>query len=292
MGEAERAEELLHDADAVREAIEANAWDGGWYRRGYYDDGSPLGSAKQDECRIDSIAQSWAVLSGAGDQGRARLAMQAVRRDLVRERESLILLFTPPFDRSAQDPGYVRAYPPGVRENGGQYTHAAVWTVWALAQIGEGDLAARLFTQLLPVRRSLTPETASLYRVEPYVMAADVYGEPARAGRGGWTWYTGSAGWAYRFGWEVLLGLRLENDTWRLDPHVPRSWPAFEITLRDGDTIYRLRVDNPHGSVGRVKSIRLDGKMLEGPTWPRLHDGRAHSIEATLGSAAESPEST
>ena len=223
-GDGDRAERFRSHAEKLRQALEESAWDGAWYRRGYYDDGRPLGSAQSAECRIDSLSQSWAVVSGAADPQRATMAMDAVRQYLIREADGLVLLLAPPFGGTDADPGYIKAYPPGVRENGGQYTHAAIWVLWALAELGEGDLAVRLFQRLLPIRHALTPDAAALYRVEPYVLAADVYGVPPHTGRGGWTWYTGAAGWAYRFGLEVILGIRPEPSGWRVDPCVPKTW--------------------------------------------------------------------
>ncbi len=279
----EHGDDLRARAADLRTALDRDAWDGQWYRRGYYDDGSPLGSASRDECRIDSIAQSWAVLSGAGEPERARTAMRSLRQHLVRAPERLLPLLAPPFDRSAQEPGYVKGYPPGVRENGGQYTHAAVWAVWALASIGEVDLAVRLFGDLMPIAHALTPEAVRRYRVEPYVVAADIYCGPQHAGRGGWTWYTGSAGWAYRFGWEVLLGLRpAGREGWRIEPSIPATWPGFEIDLTDGETVYHIEVRNPDGLSGGTASLELDGRPLPSALLPRLSDGAQHQVIATL----------
>ena len=277
MGEPERAEELRGRAAALRAALEGRGWDGRWYRRGYYDDGSPLGSAQRDECRIDSIAQSWAVLSGAADPRRARLAMGALREYLVRTRDRLLLLLTPPFDRSAQQPGYIKGYPPGVRENGGQYSHAAVWAIWAFAELGEVDEAARLFADFLPIHRSSIAESAQRYRVEPYVVAADIYSAAPHAGRGGWTWYTGAAGWAYRFGWEMLLGVRPEGRGWRLDPLLPSHWSGCTLTLRDGATVYEIEVVRPRRG-SRAVGVQLDGAPLPDGVVPRLYDGATHRV--------------
>lgn len=282
MNDTDHADEFVSEAERLRRAIETVAWDGQWYRRGYYDDGRPLGSAQRRECRIDSVAQSWSVLSTAGDPHRCNLAMQAVRRHLIREADGLILLLTPPFSGSDQDPGYVRAYPPGVRENGGQYTHAALWVIWALAELGEGDRAAQLFRQLLPIARTHTRERAKVYRVEPYVIAADVYSVEPHAGRGGWTWYTGSAGWAYRFGWESLLGLRQESGGWRVDPCIPQDWPGFEVTVREGDTEYEIRVENPSRISRGVAVVTIDGVAQTESFVPRMNDGIVHHVEVVL----------
>jgi cyclic beta-1,2-glucan glucanotransferase len=283
MGETVRADELRGHAETLRQALETSAWDGAWYRRGYYDDGTPLGSARSAECRIDSLSQSWAVLASAADGRHAAMAIEAARRQLVREEDGLILLLTPPFDHGREHPGYIKAYPPGVRENGGQYTHAAIWFLWALAELGEPDEAVALFHKLSPIHHARTREAAEPYRVEPYVLAADVYGAPPWTGRGGWTWYTGAAGWAYRFGTEVLLGIRLEHGAWRIDPCIPRRWPGFEVTLHDGATSFGIRVTNPHGVTRGVTGTLLDGAPLAQPVVPRLQDGRPHRVELTMG---------
>ena len=209
--------------------------------------------------------------------------MDAARRHLVREDDGLILLLAPPFDRGAEDPGYIKAYPPGVRENGGQYTHAAIWFLWALAELGEADRAVALLQKLLPVHHARTREAMERYRVEPYVLAADVYGAPPWTGRGGWTWYTGAAGWAYRFGIEVLLGIRPDHGAWRIDPCIPRHWPGFEVTLHDGATSFRIRVANPRGVSRGVAAVLLDGVPLAQPVLPRLDDSRLHEVEVTMG---------
>jgi cyclic beta-1,2-glucan synthetase len=285
MGEPARAEELRRGADALGQAIDASGWDGAWYRRGYYDDGTPLGSAESAECRIDSVSQSWAVLASAADERRARSAVEAAATQLVREAEGLVLLLDPPFDRGAADPGYVKAYPPGVRENGGQYTHAAVWLLWALAAVGDADRAVALLQTLLPAHHARTRDAAARYRVEPYVLAADVYGAPPWTGRGGWTWYTGAAGWAFRLGIEMLLGVQLDHGAWRLDPCIPRRWPSFEVTLRDGATSFHIRVANPQGVTRGVAAVVLDGVPLAEPVLPRLRDARDHEVEVTMGEA-------
>src|SRR6185437_17162832 len=204
--EPERAANWRRHTTALAASLERDGWDGGWYRRAYFDDGTPLGSASNDECRIDSIAQSWSVISRAGDPIRAARAMAAVDEHLVRRDDGLALLFTPPFDQTPLDPGYIKGYPPGIRENGGQYTHGAVWSVIAFAMLGEGDKASELYSLLNPVNHASTRTAIHRYKVEPYVACGDVYTEPAHVGRGGWTWYTGSAGWMYRAGLEWLLG--------------------------------------------------------------------------------------
>jgi cyclic beta-1,2-glucan synthetase len=282
-GDSIRAETLRRQAEELRAAMEATAWDGAWYRRGYYDDGRPLGSAENAECQIDSVAQSWAVLSSAAEKSRAAAAMEAVVRRLVKEPEGLILLLAPPFAESADDPGYIRGYPPGVRENGGQYTHAAIWVLWALLELGDVEHAVDLFQRLLPIRRALTLEAAARYRTEPYVLASDVYAAPPWSGRGGWTWYTGAAAWAYRLGLEKILGMRPSEGGWHLEPHIPAAWPAFEVVWRDGATVVRIQVDNPRGVSSGVERMLLDGERLDPPILPRLTDGRIHEVQVTMG---------
>ena len=243
-GDLARAERYRSEASRLATVLE-QSWDGEWYRRGYYDDGTPLGSAQNDECKIDSIAQSWAVLSGAVPVRFADRAMDAVRTHLVRRGPQVLLLLTPPFDQSAQDPGYIKGYPPGVRENGGQYTHAAVWIVMAMARRGSGDEAVELFHMLNPVNHTRTAADVERYKTEPYVIAGDVYAHPAHAGRGGWTWYTGAAGWMYRAGLESILGLRRRGSTFEIDPCIPSSWPEYAIVWRFGRTRYEIAVSNP-----------------------------------------------
>jgi cyclic beta-1,2-glucan synthetase len=282
----DRARADRYRAEAGRlAAVLDQAWDGEWYRRAYYDDGTPLGSAQNDECKIDSIAQSWAVLSGAVPPKRMERAMDAVRTHLVRRGPQILLILTPPFDRSAQDPGYIKGYPPGVRENGGQYTHAAVWIVMALARRGSGDEAAELFHLLNPINHTRTRADVEHYRVEPYVIAGDVCAHPAHAGRGGWTWYTGSAGWMYRAGLESILGLRRRGAAFELDPCIPASWPGYEITWRFGGTLYEIAVSNPKRRCRGVAEARLDGAPVDFRAVPLVDDGVPHRLRLVLGDA-------
>jgi len=284
-GELARAVTWRAHAAALSGALEAEAWDGHWYKRGWFDDGSPLGSAANEECRIDSIAQSWAVISGAAPADRARQAMAAVDRELIVPHDGLALLFTPPFDRSSPDPGYIKGYPPGVRENGGQYTHAALWSVMAFASLGEGDKAAALFWMLNPINHARTRTDMHRYKVEPYAVAADVYSAQGHVGRGGWTWYTGSSGWMQRAGVESILGLRIENGSLRLDPCIPRSWPRFEITLRRGGSTYEIQVENPQSVQQGVAAAELDGASLATRplSIPFKDDGAVHRLTLRLG---------
>jgi len=241
-GDAPFAERCLGEAAALRGSIEQHGWDGEWYRRAYFDDGSPLGSAGNAECRIDSIAQSWSVLSGAGGAERSRAAMEALDRHLVCREDALVKLLDPPFDKSASNPGYIKGYVPGVRENGGQYTHAAIWAAMAFAELGDSRRAWELFAMINPVNHARSAQAVATYKVEPYAMAADVYAAAPHTGRGGWTWYTGSAGWMYRLALESLLGLKLEGDKLRLAPCLPASWQGFRLRYRYRDTVYRIAV--------------------------------------------------
>ena len=258
-GDHQRVEAWLAHAAKLKAALEKSGWDGEWYRRGSFDDGSPLGSKSSDECRIDSIAQSWSVLSGHGDAKKARQAMASARAALVDDEHDLIRLFTPPFDKTPKEPGYIKAYPPGVRENGGQYTHAACWFVLALAELGLGDEAWAGMRKLLPVNHALTREAAEKYRVEPYVVAADIYSEGPLAGRGGWTWYTGSAGWLYRTAVEGILGIRKEGDALRINPAMPSEWDGFAATLVVDGRKVAIRVEAGKGAT----SIEVKGKKVE-----------------------------
>jgi cyclic beta-1,2-glucan synthetase len=282
----ERAARWRDAAASLEASLEREAWDGAWYRRAFFDDGTPLGSAENDECRIDSIAQSWAVLSGAGSEERARQAMESVERRLVRRESGLLQLLSPPFDRTPLDPGYIKGYVPGIRENGGQYTHAAIWSVAALAMLGEGDKATELFNLLNPIHHTRGRADLDRYKVEPYVIAADVYSEPPHEGRGGWTWYTGAAGWLYRTGLEWILGFRKEGSALRIDPCIPKEWKRFEIAYRNGDTLYRITVENPQGVCRGVSRVSVDGIQLPGEGWVDLtDDGGEHEVLVVLGQA-------
>ena len=283
-GDDERAVRWRHTAASLEASLEAEAWDGEWYRRAFFDDGTPLGSAANDECRIDSIAQSWAVISGAGDPQRARRAMESVEQRLVRRDDRLVLLFTPPFDTTPLDPGYVKGYLPGVRENGGQYTHGAIWTAVAFAMLGEGDKAVDLFNLLSPIHHANDRANVDQYKVEPYVVAADVYSERPHVGRGGWTWYTGAAAWLYRLGLESILGFEKRGSALSIDPCIPKAWNRFEIAYRHGATLYRITVENPQGVCRGVSSVSLDGTRLPSDGLvPLTDDAREHEVHVVLG---------
>jgi len=284
-GELERAERWQAHATHLKEALEREAWDGAWYRRAYYDDGTPLGSASGTECRIDSIAQNWGVISGAADPERAKQAMQSVVEYLVRPGDELVLLFTPPFDKTPQEPGYIKGYPPGIRENGGQYTHASAWSVIAFAMLGNGDMAHELFAMINPVNHTATPAGMHRFRVEPYVAVADVYSEPPHIGRGGWSWYTGSSGWLYRAGVEWILGLAQRGETLRVDPCIPRAWQGFTISYRHGTAHYEIIVENPNRVMRGIIRLELDGEPLPAAekTVPLNNDGRDHVVKVEMG---------
>ncbi|MGN6788237.1 MAG: GH36-type glycosyl hydrolase domain-containing protein [Rhodanobacteraceae bacterium] len=271
-------------ARAQELALETKAWDGAWYRRAFYDDGTPLGSSVDTECRIDSMAQSWAVISGRGDPGRAERAMRAVNEHLVRPSEGVVPLFAEPFDQTRRDPGYIKGYPPGLRENGGQYTHGSIWSLIAFAMLGVGDKAGELLEIFDPIRKSDSPDKCARYKVEPYVECADVYSVAPHTGRGGWTWYTGSAGWLYRAIVEWVLGFCLQGDRLRIEPCIPHAWKEFALTYRRGDTHWRIEVENPHRACRGVAAIEVDGVTLEdsGAGIALVDDGASHHVRVTL----------
>jgi cellobiose phosphorylase len=271
-------ERCLQEAAQVSAAIERSAWDGGWYRRAYFDDGGPLGSAGNTECQIDSIAQSWAVLSGAGDAERSRKAMKALDERLVRRDRGLVQLLDPPFDKGDLNPGYIKGYLPGVRENGGQYTHAAIWATMAFARLGDNQRAWELFAMINPVNHAKSATAMAKYKVEPYVVAADVYALSPHIGRGGWTWYTGSAGWMYRLITESLLGLRLEVDQLHFDPCLPAGWGGYKMHYRYRETVYHIAIVQAGAS-----GITIDGEARVAGGIPLVDDGKDHVVEVRLG---------
>jgi N,N'-diacetylchitobiose phosphorylase len=289
-GDGERAARYRAHRERLGVALNDGGWDGEWYRRGYYDNGAPLGSRESDECRIDALAQSWAVLSGAAPPDRAAMAMDQVEAQLISDSEGLIRLLTPPFENTAQDPGYIKGYVAGVRENGGQYTHVAIWVVRAMAELGRNDRAAALLELINPIRHADTPAKVARYQVEPYVVAADVYGAPPHVGRGGWTWYTGSAGWMYRVALESILGIRWSGGrTLRLRPCVPDTWPGFSVRWRKpgGSTTWHIEATNPGGNGLGVRSATIDGRpvIIEDGTalLDLVDDGGTHRVELTIG---------
>ncbi|HDL7998782.1 TPA: glycosyl transferase, partial [Yersinia enterocolitica] len=258
----QRASQWQHHLTGLIAALEREAWDGEWYRRATFDNGSWLGAKECEECRIDSIAQSWAVLSGAADPQRAVQAMASLEHHLIRPNDGMALLFTPPFDKTSDDPGYIKGYPPGLRENGGQYSHAAMWVIFAFAELGEGDKACDLFALLNPINHGNTPAGVERYKVEPYVVAADVYSVAPHVGRGGWTWYTGSAGWMHRAGIEGILGIRREGKELVIHPCIPASWLGFEATVNLANTRYAIRVESPAQRCQGISSATLNGSPI------------------------------
>jgi cyclic beta-1,2-glucan synthetase len=283
-GEGRRAENWRLHVSALKAALERDGWDGDWYRRAYFDDGTPLGSATNDECRIDSIAQSWGIISGAAEPARGARAMAAVDQQLVRRPDGLVLLLAPPFNHMSHDPGYIKGYVPGIRENGGQYTHAAIWTLIAFAAMGEGEKAGELFRMLNPINRSNSRAGVQRYKVEPYVVAGDIYAEAPHVGRGGWTWYTGSAGWLHRAGLEWILGFRVRGMSLSIDPCIPRNWPGYSMVFHYHSSLYNIQVENPSRVARGVALTELDGKLMAGAAnIPLTDDGIAHVIRIVLG---------
>jgi cyclic beta-1,2-glucan synthetase len=277
--DSERSAGLRRRSDALCTAIETHAWDGQWYLRAFFDDGTLLGSAQNPACCIDSVAQSWAVLSGAAKPDRARQAMEAVCKYLVDRDSRLIRLFTPPFDDQPLDPGYIKGYLPGVRENGGQYSHAATWVVHAMALLGQGGRSFELLQFLNPIRHA---EEVGRYQVEPYVVAGDIYSLPPHEGRGGWTWYTGSAAWLYRVILESILGLHRRGDRLELDPRIPPEWSQFEVTYRFRSATYRIHVENPRGSELGAATVWLDGQAQGAAAIPLIDDGQSHDVRVLI----------
>jgi cyclic beta-1,2-glucan synthetase len=279
-GDLSFVERCQKKAAQLRGNLQDNGWDGEWYLRAYFDDGSALGSAKNPECRIDSIAQSWSVLSGAGNDERSHMSMEAVDKLLVRRDYNLVQLLSPPFDKSELNPGYIKGYVPGVRENGGQYTHAAIWVAMAFAQLGDSSRAWEVMEMLNPVNHGESPEKIADYKVEPYVVAADVYAESPHIGRGGWSWYTGSAGWMYRLILESLLGLRLETDKLSFAPCLPGDWESFKMHYRYRETVYHIIVLQTRD--GSMASVTADGVEQSDMAISLVDDQREHSAEIRI----------
>ena len=283
MQQPELSKTYRDDRYALIQRVEQAGWDGEWYLRGTFDDGTPLGSALNREARIDSLPQSWAWLSGAADPKRADQALESAWQHLVRKDEGLVLLFEPPFNDSKPSPGYIKGYPPGVRENGGQYTHAALWMAMALARKEDGERAVQLLRMLNPIEHARDAETVWHYGVEPYVVAADVYRLPGRIGQGGWSWYTGSAAWMYRAWVEEVLGLQVRGDRMRLHPVIPAAWPGFTIRYRHGETVYAIEVENPHGCEHGVAWVEVDGQRMADGVIPLERGLVKHRVRVRMG---------
>jgi cellobiose phosphorylase len=281
-GDAATAMKCRERASSLRSAIETYGWDGAWYRRAYFDNGTPLGSATNDECQIDGIAQTWAIIAGC-QADRGGQAFAAVLEKLVLERDRLILLLTPPFDQGTLAPGYIKGYLPGIRENGGQYTHAATWAVMAAGLLGQGNRAVDLFDLLNPILRTTTPADVSRYRVEPYVLAGDVYSHPPHVGRGGWSWYTGSAGWLYRIGLETILGISRKGAALAINPCLASGWARVKVSYQHGSAAYHITIDNRAGVERGVKTIKVDGATVEGTLVNLADDGKVHDVRVEMG---------
>jgi len=283
MGDEARADKYARLNKEIVEAVELHGWDGNWYRRAYFDNGTPLGSASNSECKIDSLAQTWSVLSGAAEAGRSAKAMVFLENYLLMREEGVIKLLTPPFTNGLTDPGYIKGYLPGVRENGGQYTHAAAWVVMAFAKMGDGNKAWDSFRMLNPINHARTLREAWIYKVEPYVIAADVYTEPPHVGRGGWTWYTGAAGWMYKAGVESILGFNKQGDTLTMDPCIPEKWTAYSMRYQYMETIYEIHVSNPNGLSKGVELVSVDGEDLNTSVISLINDGQIHQVKVLMG---------
>lgn len=288
-GDAARANRFRDQAERLKQSLDESAWDGEWYRRAYFDDGTPLGSKENAECKIDAIAQAWAVISNAALQERQAQALDAVQQQLVRDQEKMILLLTPPFVNSQPNPGYIQGYVAGIRENGGQYTHGALWVVLAHALRGDGDRAFELYQMLNPLNHTSTMDQVNQYKVEPYVVAADVYSHPQHLGRGGWTWYTGSAGWMYRIGIEHLLGFQRRGNAFTMDPCIPHTWSEYEIVFRHRTTRFEIKVENPDSISRGVQLFELDGEPLETRMIALVDDGKIHRVRVVMGNRIAKP---
>lgn len=283
LGDLNKVQKYEKIIENIKESIEENGWDGNWYLRAYFDDGTPLGSKENRECRIDSIAQSWAVLSGLGNEDRNKKAMESLEKYLIKEEEGMILLLSPPFNKGEVDPGYIKSYVPGVRENGGQYTHAASWVIGAFARLGEGDKAFNLFNIINPINHTRTLIECRKYKTEPYVMAADVYGASPHTGRGGWTWYTGSSGWFYKVGLEYILGFRVEGEKLYMNPCIPKDWDRYNIKYKYLDTNYTIKVENPYRLNTGIRYMKVDGILVEKSYVSLINDHKNHYIEVVIG---------
>lgn len=262
MGDNKQAEHYQQVKEELKKALNTKGWDGRWFRRAFTDSGEILGSMENEECKIDNISQSWAILSDAADNDKKYIAMEALENYLVDSENGLIKLLTPPFEKSKLEPGYIKSYLPGVRENGGQYTHAAVWTIMAESKLGFGEKATEYFRMINPIEHARTKDAVQKYKVEPYVIAGDVYGKGNLAGRGGWTWYTGSSSWLYQAGIESILGLHIENNELSMQPNISAKWKEYSIRYRFQNSVYHIKVRNPNGKTNGVEKFLLDGKEI------------------------------
>ncbi len=291
-GDNEYAQKCRTQARQLQNNVETNGWDGQWYLRAFFDDGSPLGSALNSQCRIDLLPQVWAILSGAADPKRANQALQSALTQLIEPKTRTIHLLDPPFDGTLMDPGYIRAYIPGVRENGGQYTHAAIWAAIAVARTHNADQAWRLFSMLNPIRRADSPEAASVYKVEPYVVAADIYSTKGHEGRGGWTWYTGSAGWMYQLLVEHLLGLRVEVDTLSFSPLLPEQWNEYKLHYCYRNTFFHIRIAKKGQDTWNVGRVIVDNVEQQDKKIHLVDDSREHYAVIEVGLPPEATKAS
>lgn len=266
----------------LKKALNTNAWDGRWFRRAYMDNGDPIGSMENEECRIDSISQSWGVISDAADNDKKYISMESVENFLIDKENGLIKLLDPPFEKTKIEPGYIKAYLPGVRENGGQYTHAAMWAILAFAKLGFGDKAVEYYTMINPIEHSKTKDSAKRYKVEPYVIPADIYEAKGLEGRGGWTWYTGSSSWFCKIGIENILGLNIEKGILKINPCVPKDWKEYSIRYKFGNSIYNIKVKNPDGKNVGIEKMYLNGKEQENMQVKLIDDGNINEIEVIM----------
>ena len=268
--------------DMLKQAVNTNAWDGRWYKRAYTDDGKVIGSMQNEEARIDSIAQSWSVISGAGEEDKQKIAMEEVENQLIDEENSVIKLLDPPFEKGDINPGYIKSYLPGVRENGGQYTHAALWAVWAITLLSQGDKATKYYKYLTPIEHSRTREISNKYKVEPYAIVADMYGNASLIGRGGWTWYTGSSSWYFKIGIEEILGLKIQNGILSINPCIESTWKEYTIKYKFKNSIYNIKVKNPNNKQTGVISFKLNGQEIESKQIKLIDDGRINEIDVVM----------
>jgi cellobiose phosphorylase len=281
-GDLERVKRYAEAKESIRRACEEQAWDGNWYRRAYFDDGTPLGSSTNSECRIDSLAQSWAVMSQVGDRDRAERGMASVYSQLVDEEARIILLLTPAFDKGDLNPGYIKGYLPGLRENGAQYTHAATWVVLATTMLGRGAKAFELFQLLNPITHGRTADEVQRYQGEPYVLCGDVYSSPQHRGRAGWSWYTGSSGWMFRIGIENILGLRRTAAGLKISPCIPKDWKSYRVRYRTEVGSFNIEVRNPHGKETGVGQIRVNGMLISGDVVPFPPAGDTSTVDVVV----------
>jgi len=264
----------------LKKALNTNGWDGRWYKRAFMDDGNTLGSMENDECRIDSIAQSWSIISNAGDNDKKYISIESLENHLIDKENGIIKLLDPPFEKGKLNPGYIKSYLAGVRENGGQYTHAAIWVIIAEAILGFGDKATDLYRMINPIEHTRTKDSSNKYKVEPYVIPADIYGASNLAGRGGWTWYTGSSSWYYKAGIECILGLKIKNDILNIEPCIPKDWKEFNIKYKWKNSFYNIIVKNPNGKNFGVENILVNGEKVENGI--KLQNNGVYNVEVKM----------